>query len=295
MTKTSTVEEFNFHKFSDFPLELQGNIWQHTAWSATKPEQARLSLVSKTAKHWTQEVLYYTIFAEGALVTYLSTILQHDVPPARLFREKTRSLWLVSWQQPGEALHILQHLKGITRLYIQLGSADVSETLRTIANLPKLKELRLPPHYCYLVPVSPMEPCQASRSITHLIIPTDIAVDAPYEQFWTLFPNLTHLAILMAGAPQDDDFEVLCNNSPKNLIILDRAHPHIPSFTLTKRFSRKPIVLRPQNRELEVRVLWENMRDIWSAVDRGVEEAIARKHEGYFIEVKEWSAEWIKP
>ncbi|KAH8825644.1 hypothetical protein DL96DRAFT_1711462 [Flagelloscypha sp. PMI_526] len=276
-------------RISNFPAELQGSIWKLAAWGATKPEQAQLSLICKAARHWTQDVLYQSIHAENALLENLASILNDDRPPAVLFRRKTQSLWLVSPSQPDQVLCILRHLRNITRLFIETGSSRVAETLHSIATLPYLKEVQLPPHYFYLVPFSRVESTLLSSPITHLIVPTNITTEVPDMYLWTSFPKLTHLVVLITAVPEDDDFEVLCTRSPENLLVLDRTPPHVPGFAPNKRFSRTPIIIRASSqRDWVFKKLWNTNSEFWDAVDHSVQEAIKRKEDGYFIEMKEW-------
>ncbi|KAH8825646.1 hypothetical protein DL96DRAFT_1557274 [Flagelloscypha sp. PMI_526] len=259
MATASTNMNLAFGQFSDFPAELQGNIWRYAAWAATKPEQARLLLISKDAMYWAQDVLYHSIHAENVLLKNIATILQNEMPSAALFRKKTQS------------------------------SSHVVETLRSIATLPRLKEVRLPPHYFYLTPVSQLESTLTLSSITHLIVPTDITTEVPDMCLWTSFPKLTHLVVLITAVPEDDNFEILCTRSPENLLVLDRTPPHLPQFTPSKRFSRTPIIIRASHhRDWVFRKLWDVTSEFWEAVDYRVQEAIARKEDGYFIELKEW-------
>ncbi|KAH8825648.1 hypothetical protein DL96DRAFT_1681832 [Flagelloscypha sp. PMI_526] len=302
-----TGMDLGFIRFSNFPAEIQGMVWQCAAWEAKKPQQAQLSLISKTAMLWRvdfslmfsplllkasiriQDVLYHSIHAENALFTNLAKILQDDTPPAALFRRKTRSLWLVSMHHPHQVLFVLHHLRNITRLFIDTGSSHVGETLRSVLTMPRLREARFPPHYFYLVPFSQLESTLVSSAITHLFVPTDITTEVPDMYLWTSFPKLTHLVVLITSIPDDDNFEALCNRSPENLVVVDRGPPHLPRFAPKRRFSRKPIIVRTTlQREWVSKKLWAITGKFWDTVDRSVREAKAGRDDKYFIEIKEW-------
>ncbi|KAH8825643.1 hypothetical protein DL96DRAFT_1681830 [Flagelloscypha sp. PMI_526] len=288
MSSPPIIEAYSFRRFSDLPCEIQREIWQHAAWAATKPEQARLSLISQTAKLWqvslrTQEILYHTVYAENAVLTRVATILQEDLPSAVLFRDKTRSLWLVSWHL---TLRVLRHFQSITKLYIQTDNNHVLETLQSIATLPVLKEIRLPPHYCHITPLSPASSTLTSNTITHMIIRIDMATESPSAYFWTLFPKLTHFAGVMSAGPDDHEFESLCNHCPENLVVLDQGFSPLP--VLKKRFSRKPVFVHliRQQRDWDIKTLWEHSGLMWDLVDTGVQEARERNDGAYFINAK---------